>query len=536
MASVILNTPVADNVLLDATNFNGMVSTATVSAVGANNGDIDASAIATGDVFKTIAGSATTGPSLRSLGTGQYQATAGNDPRILAPLNVYNVKSYGATGDGVTDDTAAIQATINAASGAPAATVYFPDGQYSCGQVNIIHGLVIQGAGRRWEGDTTGTRIVPNSAGLGVLFYVNTISPCTFRDFTISGQPQLSGAAIQLDFTAATSTGNLFTLIENVLFDLCYNGVQAIRASSWSVVNCQFWNIQANGSGIFIDNIFNRDQGDQCITGNTFAPSVFGNSAAGITWQGGGGTRVENNKFFTANGFIANLSTGTNTGQLYIIGNSFDNTTIGINMFQLSGTATVDNIVICDNQILGYGVNPEFIYLAGIASATISNVLIANNMITEVGGSVTNGGIVLAGYVNNFKITGNHLVGNSGGNGILINPNNTNGNCLGNFFSGWSTNIANSSTGIAITSCQTGDVTATTGTSFAGYFSTSAQVVTFPIPFIVAPAVTANADYASNSALFVMINGVTTTGFSMIIVAKDNATSVTAHWTAVIPQ
>jgi polygalacturonase len=42
--------------------------------------------------------------------------------------NVYNVKAYGATGNGTTDDTSAIQAAITAA--AAGGTVFFPKGTY----------------------------------------------------------------------------------------------------------------------------------------------------------------------------------------------------------------------------------------------------------------------------------------------------------------------------------------------------------------------------------------------------------------------
>ena len=43
---------------------------------------------------------------------------------------VFNVKAYGAKGDGVTDDTAAIQATINACGSAGGGIVYLPAGNY----------------------------------------------------------------------------------------------------------------------------------------------------------------------------------------------------------------------------------------------------------------------------------------------------------------------------------------------------------------------------------------------------------------------
>lgn len=44
--------------------------------------------------------------------------------------SVFNVKAYGALGDGATDDTAAIQSAINACQTAGGGTVYFPRGNY----------------------------------------------------------------------------------------------------------------------------------------------------------------------------------------------------------------------------------------------------------------------------------------------------------------------------------------------------------------------------------------------------------------------
>jgi hypothetical protein len=57
---------------------------------------------------------------------------------------VVNVRDFGATGDGTTDDRSAIQQAINAASG----TVYVPPGTYACsGEITLKPQLTILGAG-----------------------------------------------------------------------------------------------------------------------------------------------------------------------------------------------------------------------------------------------------------------------------------------------------------------------------------------------------------------------------------------------------
>jgi hypothetical protein len=72
-------------------------------------------------------------------------------PTALAQASgkVLNVKDLGARGDGVTDDTAAIQAAINAAP--KGATIYFPVGIYTVSNVlvNNRSGLSFVGEGRK---------------------------------------------------------------------------------------------------------------------------------------------------------------------------------------------------------------------------------------------------------------------------------------------------------------------------------------------------------------------------------------------------
>jgi len=57
--------------------------------------------------------------------------------------NVYSVKSYGATGDGKTLDTVAINKTIDAAAAAGGGTVYFPAGKYLSVSIHLKSNIAL---------------------------------------------------------------------------------------------------------------------------------------------------------------------------------------------------------------------------------------------------------------------------------------------------------------------------------------------------------------------------------------------------------
>src|SRR5690348_8476478 len=62
--------------------------------------------------------------------------------------NVYNVRWYGAAGDGVTDDTSAITQAV-AAAAATKGIVYFPPGDYKHSTFTISNDrVVLEGAGK----------------------------------------------------------------------------------------------------------------------------------------------------------------------------------------------------------------------------------------------------------------------------------------------------------------------------------------------------------------------------------------------------
>ena len=60
-----------------------------------------------------------------------------------ATLPFYNVKDYGATGDGTTKDTEAIRRAISTAAGAGGGTVYFSAGRYLTGSIHLQSNITL---------------------------------------------------------------------------------------------------------------------------------------------------------------------------------------------------------------------------------------------------------------------------------------------------------------------------------------------------------------------------------------------------------
>lgn len=79
-----------------------------------------------------------------------------------------NVKNYGAVGNGVADDTAAIQSAHNAAV-ATGAALFFPAGNYLTGQINIS-------TGAKWFGQGDTSKLI-QSTDTSNIIYINKSSP-----------------------------------------------------------------------------------------------------------------------------------------------------------------------------------------------------------------------------------------------------------------------------------------------------------------------------------------------------------------------
>lgn len=131
----------------------------------------------------------------------------------------YNVRTdFGAKGDGATDDTAAIQAALDAVP--VGGVVYFPNGVYE-----ISAPLVVKTAGTKLLGDKASTGYSAGGANQTVIdalsgfsgtamLEVADINDFAMRDLTVHA-PNTTGSTIGVSLTGGSGTGSC--MLENVL-------------------------------------------------------------------------------------------------------------------------------------------------------------------------------------------------------------------------------------------------------------------------------------------------------------------------------
>jgi hypothetical protein len=320
-----------------------------------------------------------------------------------------SVKDFGATGDGTTDDTTAVQAAFNSGAGA----VYVPSGTYLISSVEPASNQLIYGDGA--------TSIFKQKAGANFVrpILISAKSFVTLDSFAIDGNGNAQAAGEQNHgvFIADSTDINVYNLIvHDCQGDAIgvYSNNNSILSRRIRIQNCSIYNfgrcgIVISGTGAFYVLI----DSNICRIGTRVTTSTAGGNSIHLELDSNppaspGYITVSNN---TTDDPIT--SSGIFLG-LVIDGNSIFNSVVG-GGFGVITVISPANTVISNNTIAGGGfAGNTGIWVQDAIGAVSSNVNITGNTIT----GVTNGGVyafsTVAGLNGAINISGNTFLSNSG--------------------------------------------------------------------------------------------------------------------------
>jgi hypothetical protein len=187
---------------------------------------------------------------------------------LAMPTGYLSVKAYGAQGDGVTDDTAAIQSAVNAAASS-GQSVWFPPGTYDqSARIAVPSGVNVKGAGVWWSHLHTTVSNTVWGGAVGFTLNNNT----TLSDLRVSGVETQRNGHWSIVVLSASGTGQ-----NDVLNNLWVQRTQMFTGwSDWTgstIQNCRLYGLYADGihwgdggpsNNLAVNNYF-RGEGDDSI-------------------------------------------------------------------------------------------------------------------------------------------------------------------------------------------------------------------------------------------------------------------------------
>ncbi len=282
----------------------------------------------------------------------------------MGGMAVYNVLTYGAAGDGATDDRAAIQAAISAASSAGGGTVFLPEATYNvAGTINLVSEVNIIGEG------INVTKIDYSGQDTPAFAATTTISHVTIADMTIDGNSTdgTDGATDGIDISQTGSPLNASIHIVNVAITACQDsGIhwKNIRNSQIEKSIISF----CYDNGIYFD--VNDAASTSCSVRDVYINNFTLEAASyGILVEGDNQIQdlhLEAVYFETITGNGLNINTSSVNSNITVDGCDFESITgNGINL-EISCYITISNTLF-------NGVTGDAMILGNTTTATVLN-------------------------------------------------------------------------------------------------------------------------------------------------------------------
>lgn len=563
MAAIQYAPTAATNAAQSATNAansaTASANSATASATSANNSHIwaegtDAQVAALGGVHSSK------GWANQEANNYSVKAAGSTTSRSLKDrfADIINVKDFGAVGDGVTDDTTAIQTALNSAINK---AVFFPVGVYivsglTCGTDVAIFGCGITNTQIKLKNGSTSQVLsssnathlfmkdigfdgnkdnCPNSTNCVEIYgselngngfwiencgFFNANSIGLYQHGTYS-KSRISNCVVEgnkLDGISANATNSVFEknrCVGNGRFGILITGAWAQILENTCANNGQ---LVGNGAGIgVVEADYALAEGNNCVSngvGNLFTHGLqFNTVNHGVMscnysqGNNGSGLDIYKSPYCTcsSNQTFANKVRGIEVDTLSIYSTITSNVVransdIGISVFNTQGTIVANNSVI-SNGMLG---------------------TVTNNLTGEANKPY---GIYLWGpvnYGNYITITGNSISQNVGsdsnGVGLFIDQNCVGVTLTDNKFSGNTVNLSAVKTNFFAIENNEGIHTSESGAGFISDSSTS-QSVTFATPLAFTPEasdITVNLTNSPHTNCAPMnITGVSSSGFTL---------------------
>ncbi|MCX5659898.1 MAG: right-handed parallel beta-helix repeat-containing protein [Planctomycetota bacterium] len=235
-------------------------------------------------------------------------------PINLSALTGFNVREFGAKGDGVADDTAAFQAALDAA-GSARGTVFVPDGVYLCGTIRMPPHTGLLGNPTWGYREGSGALLRLRDAAGPCLIDITGAVGATINGLSLDGRDLGSGVhGIHMAPNPDKKEEDTPHIERCHISHFSGDGIRLDPAWCFSVRSCEIIFNKGNAlairgwDGFILDNWFSGNQGAGYTSlGPTASVTMTGNR---IEWNAKGGIHVAGGGHYNITGNYIDRSGG----------------------------------------------------------------------------------------------------------------------------------------------------------------------------------------------------------------------------------